>query len=347
MFLPNIFIATAFAQAGTARTETEGGLSDFFHNLFRMAPLWFAAIIVIIVTFLVAKYVKKIVGYRVAKKRQHDVSREYILLIERATWVGIVLIGIIISFGIVGVNITSMLGFLGLGLGFAFKDLLANFIAGVVILTQKKFKIEDIVNVNSIIGKIVEIETRTTQVEAFDGTIHIIPNADMLTSVVQNYTTNAFRRIAFQVSVHYATPLRESIELTLGSVTGHPSVVPNPKTQILVTEFGDSAIVLEVRFWIESMRSWPMIQSEIMQKLKQDYDKAGITIPFPMRTLSIDSYDKNLKQALHLPTEAPNHTFPQAVPTKPSDPQIYRPPAPMQPAPPVEGGKVSNESVHL
>ncbi len=335
MFLPNIFISTAFAQAGTARAETEGGLSDFFSNLFRMAPLWFAAIVVVIVTFLVAKYVKKIVGYRVAKKRQHDVSREYIILIERATWAGIVLLGIIIAFGIVGVNITSMLGFLGLGLGFAFKDLLANFIAGVVILTQKKFKIEDIVNVNGIVGKIVEIETRTTQVEAFDGTIHIVPNADMLTSVVQNYTTNAFRRIAFQVGVHYKTPLAESVALTIQSVTSHPNVVPDPKTAVLVTEFGESAIVLEVRFWIESTNSWPTIQSEIMQKLKQDYDTAGIKIPFPMRTISLDSYDKNLKQALHLPLDNPKQTFPSPAPQTPADSQIYRPPAP-QPAPQVK-----------
>jgi hypothetical protein len=71
-----------------------------------------------------------------------------------------------------------------------------------------------------------------------------------------------------------------------------------------------------------------------MQKLKQDYDTAGIKIPVPMRTLSIDSYDKNLKQALHLPLDNPKQTFPQPAPQTPADPQIYRPPAPAaQPAP--------------
>jgi small conductance mechanosensitive channel len=317
-------IPTAFAQVGTARNQTEGGLSEFFSDLVTMAPLWFAAIIVIIVSFLLAKFVKKIVGYRVAKKRQHDVSREYIILIERATWAGVVLLGFIIAFGIVGINVTSLLGFLGLGLGFAFKDLLANFIAGVVILTQKKFHIDDVVSVNGIIGKIVEIETRTTQVEAFDGTVHIIPNADMLTSVVQNLTTNSFRRIAFQVGVHYDTPLQDSVSLTLDSVKSHPNVVPEPKTQVLVTEFADSAIVLEVRFWIESLKPWPGIQSEIMQKLKMDYDKAGITIPFPMTTLTLDSYDKNIKQAFHLPMDDPKHTFPAPTqaPVKPEVPIV-------------------------
>ncbi len=311
-------IPTAFAQVGTARQQTEGGLTEFFYNLVTMAPLWVAAIVVMVVTFIVAKYVKKIVGYRTAKKRQHDVSREYIILIERATWAGVVLLGFIISFGIVGINVASLLGFLGLGLGFAFKDLLANFIAGVVILTQKKFKIEDVVNVNGIAGRIIEIETRTTQLEAFDGTVHIIPNAEMLTSVIQNYTTNSFRRIAFQVGVHYDTPLQESVELTINSVKSHENVVPEPKTQVLVNEFGDSAIVLEVRFWIESTKAWPMIQSEIMQKLKMDYDKAGITIPFPMQTLTIDSYDKGTRQAFNIPGEAPKYSFSKPAPTQPA-----------------------------
>jgi small conductance mechanosensitive channel len=309
-------IPTAFAQMGTARQQTEGGLSEFFGDLARMAPLWFAAIVVIIAAFLVAKFVKKIVGYRVAKKRQHDVSREYIILIERATWAGVVLLGFIIAFGIVGINIASLLGFLGLGLGFAFKDLLANFIAGVVILTQKKFKIGDVINVNSIVGRIVEIETRTTQVEAFDGTVHIIPNAEMLTSVIQNYTTNSFRRIAFQVGVHYDTPLRESVELTMNSVNSNENVVPEPKTQVLVNEFGDSAIVLEVRFWIESTKAWPMIQSEIMQKLKQDYDKAGITIPLPIRALSVDAHDKNIRHAFNIPGDTPKYSFSKPAPTQ-------------------------------
>jgi len=336
MFLSNIFISTAFAQAGTARAETEGGLSEFFSDLVRMAPLWFAAIVVVIASFLVAKFVQKIVGYRVAKKRQHDVSREYIILIERATWAGVVLLGFIIAFGIVGINIATLIGFLGLGIGFALKDLLANFIAGVVILTQKKFHIGNVVKINGIVGKIIEIETRTTQIQAFDGTMHIIPNAELLTSVIQNYSTNSFRRIVFQVGVHYNTPLEETVALTMKSVTEHPKIVPDPKTAVLVTAFGDSAITLEVRFWVESNAPWPKIQSEVMQKLKRDYDSAGITIPFPMRTLTLDSYDKNILQAAHVAYEEPKFAFGGAEEVKTEAPAVQNT---MPSAVPAQDGK--------
>lgn len=298
-----MFIPVAFAQntAQTIKEESSGGLQDIFHGFFANLPLWIAAFVVLLVSVFVARFIKRLVVYRVTSKSRYDFNQEMIILIDRAVYFGIVLLGVIISFRIIGINIATLIGFLGLGLGFAFKDLLANFIAGVVILTQKKFMIGDTVEVNSIFGKIIEIETRTTQIQAFDGTIHIIPNSDMLTSVVRNTTKNTFRRHAFVVGVHYSTPLRESIELTLDTVKKHPDVVVKPAPQALVTEFGGSSINLEVRFWLESSASWPLIMSEIMQGVKIAYDKAGIEIPFPMRTLTLDSFDKNLFKALHLP----------------------------------------------
>lgn len=314
------FIPTAFAQIATAREETTSGLTQFFGDFLAAIPLWIAAGVVFFASFILAAAIKKIVSFRVSQKAQHELNREVIILIERSVWFAIVMLGTIVSFGIVGINIATLIGFLGLGIGFAFKDLLANFIAGVVILTQKKFHIGDVVKINGIVGKIIEIETRTTQIQAFDGTVHIIPNAELLTSVIQNYSINSFRRIAFQVGVHYNTPLEETVSLTMKSVTSHKKIVPEPKTAVLVTEFGDSAITLEVRFWVESNAPWPRIQSEVMQQLKCDYDSAGITIPFPMRTLTLDSYDKNILQAAHVPYNEPKFVFPKPEQSRPNTP---------------------------
>jgi len=189
-----------------------------------------------------------------------------------------------------------------LGIGFAFKDLLANFIAGVVILTQHKFKIGDVIRLNSNLGTVIEIESRTTQMKTFDGIMLIIPNSEMLTSTVENLSAEEFRRFSFQVGVHYDTPLDKATQITLASISSHNEVVPSPEPVVIVTEFGDSAIMLQVRFWIEMTASkWWQVQSELMQQLKKDYDKAGISIPFPMRTLTLDPYDAKLSKALNLP----------------------------------------------
>lgn len=297
-----MWISTAFAAnvVSSARDESVGGLTKLFTDFITAVPFWIAAIVVVIVCFVLAKFLKSIVVYRVTSKVGKDLNEQLVVLIGRAVYSGVMIMGFLVAFTMVGIDIATFLGFIGLGIGFALKDILANWIAGVIILTQKKFMIGDTINVDGIIGKITEIDTRVTQIQDFDGTLHVIPNAKMMTSTVQNYTRNSFRRIAFQVGVHYDTPLEQTVQLTLKSVTAHEEVTPNPATQVLVQEFGDSSINLEVRFWIESTAAWPAIRSRIMQDLKKDYDKAGITIPFPMRTLTLDSYDRNILQAFNV-----------------------------------------------
>ncbi len=297
-------ISTAFAQASGTQV-TSNVLGEFFTAI----PFWIAAVAVVIIFYIIATAIQKIVVYRITQKMQHEINKEGVILMGRMIKFGIVLVGVIIAFAIVGINIANIIGFLSLGVGFALKDLLSNFIAGVVILTQKKFHIGDTVKVGEIVGKVLEIETRTTEIQAFDGTVHIIPNADMLTSVIQNFTAKEFRRIEFSVGVHYDTPLKEAVELTIKSVVKHQDIIPEPKTAVLVSEFGDSAITLTIRFWIEATKNWPIILSEVMQQLKKDYDVAGINIPFPMTTLTLDSYDRNILRAFNLPAEKPKFSF--------------------------------------
>ena len=291
----------AFA-AEEAAEESSGRFGDVFW----MFALWVIAAIIIIISFFIAGFITKIIVNRISARAKYEMNEAVLILIERVVYFGIVLLGAVIAFSIVDVNFALIIGPIGLGIGFAFKDLVANFIAGVVILTQKKFQIGALVQISDDgrIGHITEIDVRTTQVKSLDGTNLVVPNAHLLTNVVQNFTSNSFRRIAFQVGVHYSTPLPEAVKLTHKSVTSHEDVVTDPETQVLAIEFGDSAIILEVRFWIESTKAWPMIQSEVIQKLKQDFDAAGITIPFPIRTIALDEYDQQLSDALHTKNES-------------------------------------------
>lgn len=302
-----LFFETASAQAigmaQTAQEESTSGVWLFWSDFLQAIPLWIAAAIVFIVSFFVAGFFRRVVSFRLGNK---DLNREVMILIERTVYTGIVILGLIVSFQIVGIDLGSLLAFLGVGIGFALKDLLSNFFAGVMILTQKKFKIGDVVKVSDQTGTVTEIDARTTQVKAFDGTNLIIPNAQMITNVVQNFTANSFRRVVVNVGVHYATPLAEAIQIAVASVKKHEKVVPEPKPQVIATEFGDSAITLEVKFWVESRSGWLVTRSEVIQQLKKDFDAAGIEIPFPIRTLTLDDNDRNLMQSLHLPGKTPS-----------------------------------------
>jgi small-conductance mechanosensitive channel len=296
-----IFFETAYA-ATTAKVvdSTQSLATSQFGSFMALLPKIAVALIVFVGTFFVARAVKGIVSLRLRNK---DLPQEVIILVERVVHSGIIILGIVISFQVVGINVGSLFAFLGVGIGFAMKDLLSNFFAGVMILTQKKFKIGDTIKIGDRLGKITEIDTRTTQVKAFDGTNLIIPNATMITEVLQNYTANTFRRISFPVGIHYSTPIGDAINVALGAVKKHQSVVPEPRPSVVATEFGDSAITLDVKFWIESKDSWLQIRSEIIQLLKIDFDAAEIEIPFPIRTLTLDDNDANLMRALHQPVK--------------------------------------------
>jgi small-conductance mechanosensitive channel len=304
-----LFIETVSAAASTAK-DTADATSGMFANIWGMIPLIISAIVVIIAAFILSKFVTGVILFRLSKR---DLNREVLILIGRMCTYGILFVGILAATEIVGLNLGSLIAFLGVGIGFALKDLLSNFIAGIMILTQKKFKIGDKIKMGDILGKIVEIETRTTQIKSFDGTLLIIPNAQMITAVIENFSANEMRRVSFEVGVHYNTPLQESIQLAIASVKKHQKIMPEPATNVIATEFGDSAITLKVLFWIESSTSWLQVKSEVIQQLKLDFDSAGIEIPFPIRTLTLDSNDGNLMQAMHLPQKVQKKITPPVV----------------------------------
>ncbi len=289
-----------FIQTAWAASENANEKAGFFSELLGHFWIWFLAIIIFLSSFFIAAIVKKIVMYRIRKSHSIGMHEEVLLLLERSIYFGVMIVVMVISFQVIGVDLTWVLGAMSFGLGFAFKDILSNFIGGIVILTQQKLKIGDLIKVGSKIGRITTIDARTTQIKALDGTEVIIPNSDMVTDVVQNFTANEFRRISLEVGVHYSTPLDKAVKVTLNAVKKNELVIAEPKSEVLCKRFDDSAILLEVRFWIESTDNWWNIKSQIIQQIKSDFDEIGITIPFPIRTLSLDPYDKNMKKALNL-----------------------------------------------
>jgi len=312
MFIPKIVSKCAFsalvlfllAPVALAQVKTEEPSLLERLGIFGDIVRWGLAIFIFIGFIFLGFFLGKLAAHRFQKRNQYTAHKEVVLLIERATYFTIIILGGVIAFASVGVDLTWVLGPVGVGLGFAFKDLFGNIIAGMVILTQQKFKIEDVIKVNGQLGRITSIEMRTTEVRAFDGTNLIIPNADMLTNTVQNYTANTFRRLSLEVGVHYSTPLPYAIDTALAAVKSHGLVVADPKPEVLTTAFGESSVTLEVRFWIESTARWWSVHSEVVQAIKAGFDEAGITIPFPIRTLSLDPYDKNLLQGFNVKPDA-------------------------------------------
>ncbi|MFH0837988.1 MAG: mechanosensitive ion channel family protein [Patescibacteria group bacterium] len=289
-------IAGAVTSAATtgrdvAVSGAESGLQGLFSYVASNIDNWIAGIIIIVISYIAANSAARTAKNAIIKKRD-DVQESALILVERMTRILIMTIGITIALAINGLNFTAVIGALSLGIGFALKDIIGNFISSIILLSQDRIKIGDFISVNGILGTIVSIDTRVTILQAIDGTEVVIPNQIMLGQTVISYTTNPFRRIDLAVGVDYKTNLPMVTSLIKAIIDKDADIVVKPEPLILVDEFGSSSINIMIRFWVESSANWQKIRSNLANRIKKAFDEVGVNIPFPIRTLKLDEDDR-------------------------------------------------------
>ncbi len=289
-FLLNIQTALAQVSTGAVAGETQSQLTGLVEFFLIKIPSFIAAIIVFALFYLLSKAIKGIVESKLSESLEEN--KEIQILAGRTAATTTVIIGATVALNIAGIDLTVIIAAAGFGVGFALKDIIINFFAGIMILAQKQFTIGDFINVEGTIGKIVEIQTRATILQALDGTKVVVPNSELFLKQVTSYTSNPFRRIEVVVGVEYDTNLKRAIEICYKAIKGTTGILIEPKPAVLVDEFGDSSINLIVRAWVESRGGWLQIKSDLAVNIKAEFDKVGISIPFPIRTIV---YDKDAK----------------------------------------------------
>ena len=283
---------TAYAQATNAANQVAGDTASELAKLIEMViakiPLWIAAFIVIVLSVLVAKMARSIVENKMAEKGIEEEHQEVQILAGRLTYIGVLTLGITVALKIAGIDLTAILAAVAFGIGFALKDLIMNFLAGIMILVGGHFSLGDFINVGGTSGKVVEIQSRVTILQAFDGTKVIVPNGDLFKKQVVSFTGNPFRRIQMVVGVDYRHDLKNVVKICMKSIKETPGVLIEPKPAVIVDEFADSGINIVIKAWVESRGGWVKIKSELAQNIKTAFDEHGIVIPWPITNIVQD-----------------------------------------------------------
>lgn len=190
-------------------------------------------------------------------------------------------------------NVTAFLaglGILGFTIGFALQNIMQNFAAGVILLVQQPFNVGDAIEVNGYGGTILSINLRTTEMRTFDGLIVIIPNADVLSNTITNYTRAKLRRIELPVGVAYGTDPTKVRNVILEAVRDIPGFVGEPPPLVAFHTFGGSTLDLSVYFWFDTAKTSPFAAKDAaFESIKTALDKNGIEIPFPITTIYTQS----------------------------------------------------------
>lgn len=262
-------------------------LGDMAEALIRMLPQFAIALVVILVTWLVAKG-----GRKIAKKLigQTEMRRSLVTLIETIVTVLIWILGLFVAATIIlpGLTPASILAGLGIGavaIGFAFQDIFENFLAGVLIMIREKMRIGDVIECEGITGKVERITLRETYVRKLSNEVTIVPNSILFKNPVEIFTDDPGRRHEVVCGVAYDSDLEQSAQVIEEAVKGCERVDRSKGIDIFATEFGDSSINFLIRWWSGSKpRDGHESRDEVVRAVKRALDAAGIEIPFPYVT---------------------------------------------------------------
>lgn len=266
-----------------------GKVEEWITGFIAMLPNLIVAIIIVILFYVLARLARN--GASNLFKR-FSANLAVNSLFANIIFIALLATGLFVALGVLNLDktVTTLLagiGIVGLALGFAFQDIAANFISGILIAFQQPFRVGDIIENNDHIGTVTDISLRITTINTFQGLEVLIPNKNLFQDVVINYTRTNERRVDLDVGVSYGDDLAKVKQVTLDAVSKLDSIDKNREVTLFFKEFGDSSINFSVRFWAKTPRQPDYLAalSDAVMAIQVAYDQNDIMIPFPIRTL--------------------------------------------------------------
>jgi small-conductance mechanosensitive channel len=273
--------------------EGDGDMDVIYERLWELlsqAIDFIPRLIVAIVVFLVSLLGAKLAGRAVARATK-NADEEITRLLSRLATVATVVVGTIVALDQVNFDVTGFvagLGLVGFTLGFAFQDIAKNLMAGILILVQQPFEIGEAIEVSGYAGAVTDVDIRATTIKAWDGQQVIIPNADVYTSPIINYSEYPPRRIILAVGLGYEEDLGKAEEVFLEAIRGVQGVLDDPAPAIYCRSLGSSAVEMEAYLWVDQTESSLFeVTSEAVKALKEAAAREGINLPYPIQTVCV------------------------------------------------------------
>ena len=251
-------------------------------------PRLLVSLLFMFVFWLIYRAVRRVLVGAMHKANVDPSIRD--MMVAFTKW-GIMGFGLVIACNQLGIPIVAMLtgvSILGLAVGFAAQETLANFIAGVVIFWDKPFKAADWLTVDGTYGQVQRITFRSCRLLNLDGEIVIFPNTFMLASKVANHTTHPMSRVSISIGIAYRESIEKARAELLKCIHGDRRIMSEPHPEVVVDKCSESSVDLILRFWINDDKIERRITYEYNEKVKNALDSAGIEIPFPQRQLLLD-----------------------------------------------------------
>jgi small-conductance mechanosensitive channel len=246
-----------------------------------------------------------------AAKTETKIDNIIFDLLNKFAGVIVYLTAIILALDILGVNVMPFIagaGVAGIAIGFAAKDTLSNLIAGVLLIIDRPFEVGDRIEIwnapagSATWGDVIDIGLRATKIRTTDNIVVIIPNNEIMTRDIVNYTIITSKiRVRINVGVAYDADLKKTKEIIKRVADSAGWIAKEPPPKVVVRKFGESSVDLQLRVWIDDARKRMDTISYITDKVKDEFDKEGIEIPYPKRDITITHTSSSINEKGKLP----------------------------------------------
>lgn len=247
---------------------------------------YFAIAVGVFVLFVIAgRIVRKLIRTFSENHRKH---RNIGMVLGRLGFGISIFIGLLIALviaipGFTPGQLVNLLGLSSVAIGFAFRDILQNFLAGILILLTQPFRIGDQIILSSFEGTVENIETRATFLRTYDGRRIVIPNSELFTNAVTVNTAYDKRRLEYDIGIGYGDDIGNAKRIIMDAIIGAPDVLDDPAPDVLVVDLAESSVNLRARWWVHPPRQMDVlnVRDTVLERIKNALMEAGVDLPFP------------------------------------------------------------------
>jgi small conductance mechanosensitive channel len=259
-------------------------LKDYWNNTISVIPELLIGIVILFVFYLLAGFVLKIIRNKLHKRIE---DRLLVIFISNIIKTVIIIIGIMFFMKVVGLA-SFIGGFVGgaaisaIVIGFAFKDIIENFLAGIILAFNRPFKTGDTIVSGDVTGNIIDFNIRYTHMKTFEGFDVYVPNSIIINKPLINYTRDGMRRFDFLVNIDYGSDIGKATQIIMKVVDDTKEIIKEPAPMIIMDSFNPSYVVLKVLYWVDNNlldRSQFLVKSDLMQNINSELKNNGINMP--------------------------------------------------------------------
>jgi small-conductance mechanosensitive channel len=292
-------------------------LDGFEAGGLRISPLDFLlAVLVFLIALALTGLVKRAIGERLLPQTRLDIGVRQ-SIVAGTGYLGVI-IALLLGIGAAGLdlsNVAIVAGALSVGIGFGLREVVNNFVSGLLLLIERPIKVGDWIVTAGHEGMVKRISVRATEIETFDRASVILPNSELITQPVTNWThKNRVARIIIKVGVAYGSDTQLVHDLLMQCAHEHRDVLETPAAYVLFKNFGDSALEFELRVYARDTDYFLTVSSDLHFAIDRAFRANGVTIPFPQRDLHVVNWPKDAAPPGAGPAAGTTPSAPEAGP---------------------------------